>query len=53
VQVTGPWKLATGWWEPSQRVDRTCYRVETADHQVFEVYHDTVADVWILDVVQD
>ncbi len=53
VQVIGTWKLATGWWDPAQHTDRTYWRVETAGHEVFELYHDAVSGAWILDVVQD
>jgi hypothetical protein len=46
--------LATGWCDPAARVDRTYWRVETADHQIFELYHDAAAGgARVLDVVLD
>jgi hypothetical protein len=53
TQVIGRWKLATKWWEPSERVDRAYYRVTTADQQMFEVYQDAVGGGWVLDAVLD
>jgi hypothetical protein len=46
-------ELATYWWEPGQQVERTYYRVEAADQQVFEVYHDERGGGWVLDSVLD
>ncbi|HEX6543390.1 MAG TPA: DUF6504 family protein [Ktedonobacterales bacterium] len=54
VRVIGRWTLATRWWEPDRHSDRTYYRVETADHQNFELYHDAAQHGgWVLDVRQD
>ena len=53
VQIIGIWKLRDRWWDPAQHTDRAYYRCQTADQQVFEVYHDAVSGAWILDVVQD
>jgi uncharacterized protein DUF6504 len=54
VRVVGCWRLATRWWDAGREVDRTYYRVETADHQLFELYCDAAhGHGWILDVVQD
>lgn len=48
------WKLRDRWWEPDQFSDRTYYRLETADHQVFELYRDAAKDgLWILSHIQD
>lgn len=55
LQVIGSWHLKDKWWEGTavrQRSDRTYFRVQLPDCQVFEVYHDQ-ADAWVLDVVQD
>jgi uncharacterized protein DUF6504 len=62
VRVLSVWKLATRWWVlPAEEretgkglADRTYYRVETADHQIFELYRDDAqGGVWVLDLVQD
>jgi hypothetical protein len=48
------WKLSTGWWEPKAYSDRTYYRLETSDHQVFELYCDAAKDeLWLLARIQD
>ena len=33
--------------------DREYYRVRCADHQVFDLYYDAAADVWVLDRAHD
>jgi uncharacterized protein DUF6504 len=54
VRVIGHWRLATRWWDAGREVDRTYYRVETADHQLFELYCDAAqGHGWVLDVIQD
>lgn len=54
VRIIGHWRLATRWWDVGREVDRTYYRVETADHQLFELYCDMAHDHgWVLDVIQD
>lgn len=53
VRVIGTWRLRTKWWEPTQTTDRIYYRVSTADHQVFDLYHDLAVDIWVLDVCHD
>jgi hypothetical protein len=53
VTVIGTWRLATRWWWPAAAADRTYYRVQTADYQVFELYHDRATGAWVLDVCQD
>jgi hypothetical protein len=40
VRVLSRWWLATRWWDYEREADRTYYRVETADHQIFERYRD-------------
>lgn len=53
VRVIGTWRLRAKWWEPTQATDRLYYRVTTANHQVFDLYHDVLADTWVLDVCHD
>ena len=53
VEVIGRWHLADRWWDATRHSDRRYYRVATADHQVFELYHDTVSGAWVLDIVHD
>jgi hypothetical protein len=54
VRVLSVWRLATRWWDYERAADRTYYRVETADHQIFELYcDDAQGGVWVLDIVQD
>jgi Family of unknown function (DUF6504) len=40
VAVIGSWRLEARWWEPERAAARVYYRVQTRDHQVFELYHD-------------
>jgi Domain of unknown function (DUF6504) len=53
VTVIGTWHLMARWWQPSDASDRTYYRLQTPDFQVFEIYHDAIPDTWILDVCHD
>ena len=53
VSVIGVWRLNARWWRPDQAADRTYYRVQTPDWQIFELYHDSVPDAWVLDICQD
>jgi hypothetical protein len=53
VRVIGRWTLRTGWWDPSERAERSYYRCEDSAHGIFELYRDTVADRWVLDCVLD
>lgn len=54
VHVLSIWKLATRWWDYERESDRTYYRVETADHQIFELYRAAAqGDVWVLDICHD
>lgn len=53
VEVIGTWHLQDRWWDTQRHSDRHYFRVVTADHQVFEFYHDTASDIWVLDIVQD
>ena len=52
VSVLGTWRLRAHWWR-EQPAERTYYRVVTADHQVFELYHEAVSGAWVLDTCQD
>jgi hypothetical protein len=48
------WKLRDRWWEPDRHSDRTYYRLETQDHQIFELYQDAAKDgLWVLARIQD
>jgi hypothetical protein len=60
VRVIDMWRLATRWWEPGEAADRTYYRCETTDNQIFELYYEATPRVsipdnkrWILNVCQD
>jgi hypothetical protein len=53
VTVIGIWRLTARWWNPATAADRTYYRVQTPDWEVFELYHDAVPDAWVLDICQD
>jgi hypothetical protein len=54
VRVIGRWALATNWWlGPAGRVERTYYRCQAPDQQVFELYQDTVHGGWVLDCLLD
>jgi hypothetical protein len=53
-RVLSWWKLSDKWWEPDRYSDRTYYRLETADHQIFELYRDAAKDgLWVLARIQD
>jgi hypothetical protein len=53
-EIIGSWKLSTRWWEPKAYSDRTYFRIETADHQIFELYCDAAKDgLWVLARIQD
>jgi hypothetical protein len=48
------WKLSDKWWDAEKYSDRTYYRVETAEHQIFELYRDAAKDgLWVLARIQD
>lgn len=61
LQVLSVWNPRDRWWVHPVEValgheargpsDRTYYRVLVPGQQVFEVYHDAVSNVWVLDVV--
>lgn len=53
VTVIGIWRLKARWWDPNAAADRTYYRVQTPDWEVFELYYDAIPDAWVLDVCQD
>jgi hypothetical protein len=53
-RVLSSWKLSDKWWDKELYSDRTYYRVETADHQIFELYRDAAKDgLWVLARIQD
>jgi uncharacterized protein DUF6504 len=53
-QVRSMWKLSDKWWDPDRYSDQTYYRLETADHQIFELYRDAAQDgLWVLSHIQD
>jgi hypothetical protein len=48
------WKLSDQWWDADCYSDRTYYRMETKDHQIFELYRDAAKDgLWVLARIQD
>jgi hypothetical protein len=61
--VLSLWHLRDRWWVSPVAValgdaarghsDRMYYCLLVPEQQVFEVYHDTVANVWVLDMVHD
>jgi Family of unknown function (DUF6504) len=53
AEVLSRWHLRDRWWDRERHSDRHYWRVQTPDYGVFELYHDSVSGVWILDVVQD
>jgi hypothetical protein len=53
VAVIGTWQLAARWWDAERATERTYFRVQARDLQVFEIYHDVVSGAWVLDVCQD
>lgn len=53
VAVIGDWRLVARWWDAGRATDRTYYRVQTRDWQVFELYHDAATGVWVLDACLD
>jgi hypothetical protein len=53
VDIVGNWHLQDKWWERERQSDRHYWRVQTPDFGVYELYHDAVSGVWVLDVVQD
>ena len=53
-KVRSMWKLSDKWWDADRYSDRTYYRLETADHQVFDLYRDAAKDgLWVLSHIQD
>ncbi len=63
LHVLSVWKLRDHWWvhpvevalghEANGPSVRQYFRLLVPDQQVFEVYHDSISHVWVLDVVQD
>lgn len=52
--VVSVWRLSDKWWDDDRYSDRTYYRLETADHQVFDLYRDAAKDgLWVLSHIQD
>jgi hypothetical protein len=51
--ILGSWHLLTRWWDPERHSDCHYWRVQTPDFGVYELYHDQVSGMWVLDVVQD
>ena len=48
------WKLSDKWWDADRYSDRTYYRMETRDHQIFELYRDAAKDrLRVLARIQD
>jgi hypothetical protein len=53
-RVLSWWKLSDKWWDADRYSDRTYYRIETKDHQIFELYRDAARDgLWVLARIQD
>jgi hypothetical protein len=53
-RVISSWRLSDRWWEPKAYSDRTYYRLETADRQIFELYRDAAkGGLWVLARIQD
>ncbi len=48
------WKMSDKWWDDDLYSNRTYFRMETRDHQVFELYQDAAKDgLWVLARIQD
>jgi hypothetical protein len=48
------WNLSAYWWDDEKHSNRMYYRMETPDHQVFELYQDLAKDnIWVLARIQD
>jgi len=53
-RVLSWWKLSDKWWDADRYSDRTYFRLETTDHQIFELYQDAAKDgLWVLGHIQD
>jgi hypothetical protein len=53
-RVVHTWNLSAYWWEPERYSNRFYYRMETRDHQIFDIYLDAAKDgIWILSHIQD
>jgi hypothetical protein len=54
LRAPGVWAVAVEIGNEAQgNGDRHSYRLLVPDQQVFEVYHDTVSNVRVLDIIQD
>lgn len=51
VWVLSRWNRSPRWWTPADAVHRTYFRVATANHCTFELYHDHVERMWVLEKV--
>lgn len=51
VRVLSRWKLSPSWWMPADEIHRTYFRVATTDHHTFELYHDHIQRIWVLEKV--
>src|SRR5262249_48405451 len=60
AEVLSVWRLRDRWWVSPMETDfrkagsdRTYYRVRCPDQQVFDIHHDAVSGLWVLDRVHD
>ena len=58
AEILATWHLRDRWWvQPGEGTagssDRRYYRIQCADGLLCDLYHDVVADTWILDRVHD
>jgi hypothetical protein len=53
-RVLSRWKLSDKWRDADTYGDRTYYRLETQDHQIFELYQGSAKyGLWVLSHAQD
>jgi hypothetical protein len=52
-QVRAPIALQSVALDAREQSNCTYYRLLVPEQQVFDIYHDTVSDLWVLDMVQD
>jgi hypothetical protein len=53
-RVLSWWRLSDKWWDDDRYSDRTYFRMETRDHQIFELYRDAAKDgLWVLSHIHD
>ncbi len=60
AEVLTTWHLQDRWWTPlgesnprRAASDRTYYRVRCPDQQCFDLYHDAVSGLWVLNRAHD